>query len=393
VSALRRVASGDARDPSFAGAVSRSVSFPGARLGVRACAAAVAVPLAACVAPAGGARDAGAPASRAASREAPAPLAPTEVAALLSALAADSMEGRATASPGAARAAALLAAELKRVGARPAGDDGFLQRVPLAQPATGGRRLVALPDFTAHDSIPAERRRTGANVVAVIPGRDPALRDEAVVVSAHYDHLGVREPVDGDSVFNGADDDASGCVAVLGVARALARGPAPRRTVVLLLATGEEMGLLGTRWYLDHPAVPLARTVANLNVEMIARPDSLAGGAGRAWLTGFELSTLGPQLRAAGMPLVPDPRPAQQFFWRSDNAAFVRRGIVAHTVSSYGMHGDYHTPRDEADGADPAHMAEVIRATTFAVRVLADGDRPAWGPAGTPVPPAPRARP
>jgi Zn-dependent M28 family amino/carboxypeptidase len=116
-------------------------------------------------------------------------------------------------------------------------------------------------------------------------------------------------------------------VAVLEIARALSRGERPRRTVLFVATTGEEVGLLGTRWYIAHPARPIDRTVANIEIEMIGRPDSLAGGAGRAWLTGFERSTMGERLARAGVPLVADPRPDQNFFERSDNIAFARLGI------------------------------------------------------------------
>ncbi len=148
--------------------------------------------------------------------------------------------------------------------------------------------------------------------------------------------------------------------------------------------------MLGTRWYIDHPVVPLERTVANLNVEMIARPDSLAGGPGRAWLTGFERSTLGPALRAAGIPSVPDARPTYGFFERSDNYPFARRGVVAHTLSSFNLHTDYHQPSDEARFADPAHMARVIEAAARAVRLLADGPAPQWVAGGRPEQQTPR---
>jgi hypothetical protein len=317
---------------------------------------------------------------------------PARASAVLAALAHDSLEGRDTGSRGAAAAARLIAAELARAGLEPAGDSGFFQRVPLAwQPVTlqSGRtirRMVLLPDLAARDTVRAEHRleHPAVNVLARIPGSDPALREEAVVLTAHYDHIGTAAggrctPAGADSICNGADDDASGVVAVIEMARQLAaRRPAPRRTIVVLLVTGEERGLLGTRWYLDHPAVPLARTVANLNVEMIARPDSLAGGAGRGWLTGFDRSTMGRLLAEAGVPLVPDPRPQFNFFERSDNIAFARRGIPAHTVSSYNLHDDYHRPSDEAHHADPAHLAAVINASAHAARVLADGPAPTW---------------
>lgn len=323
---------------------------------------------------------------------------PTEAARVLGELADDSLEGRDTGSRGSAAAARILAAELRGAGVRPAGDSGFFQRVPLAGftvtvQGQARRRFTILPDLAARDTLAAESRLPFAavNVVGILPGSDPELRDEAVVVSAHYDHLGVGRPVNGDSIYNGANDDASGTTAVLEIARLLGRqSPAPKRTVVFLLVTGEERGMLGTRWYLDHPVEPLDHTVANLNVEMIARPDPLAGGAGRAWLTGFERSTLGPALREAGIPIVPDPRPEQHFFERSDNYPFARRGIVAHTLSSFGLHADYHQPGDEARFADPAHMAQVMAAAARAVRLLADGPAPAWVAGGRPEQQTPR---
>lgn len=311
------------------------------------------------------------------------------VGALLEVLAHDSLEGRDTGTRGSAAAARFLAAEFARAGLEPAGDSGFFQRVPLAwqtvtlQNGQTRRRFVILARLDARDSVPTADRpaATAVNVVAVLRGSDPRLRDEAVVVTAHYDHVGIRAAVNGDSIYNGADDDASGTVAVVEIARLLARQrPAPKRTIVFVLVTGEERGLLGTRWYIDHPVVPLARTAANLNVEMIGRPDSLAGGPGKAWLTGFDRSTTGVMLREAGIPLVPDPRPEQRFFERSDNIAFARRGVPAHSISSYNLHLDYHRPSDEARFADPAHMAAVIAATARAVRLLADGPAPQWAP-------------
>lgn len=310
------------------------------------------------------------------------------VGALLGAIAHDSTEGRDTGTRGSARAARILAAELERAGVRPAGDSGYFQRVPVAwQTATlpngqTRRRLVLLPTIADRDTVAAGNRPAAeaVNVVGVIPGSDPALRDEAVVLTAHYDHVGIGQPVNGDSIYNGADDDASGTVAVLEIARIIAQGPAPLRTVIVLLVTGEERGLLGTRWYLDHPVVSLERTAANLNFEMIARPDSLAGGHGRGWFTGWNRSSMGRSLSDAGVPLVPDPRPQQNFFERSDNIAFARRGIPAHTISSFNLHTDYHRPSDEAHRADPAHMAAVINASVRATRLLTDGPLPTWAP-------------
>jgi Zn-dependent M28 family amino/carboxypeptidase len=297
------------------------------------------------------------------------------------------MLGRMTGSPGSARAAALIAERMQRAGLEPGGDSGFFQRVPLVR---GGRSPILAQDWAARDTFPRERWVEGANVVGVLPGGDPAVRDEIVLVTAHYDHVGVRplpdsvRRVNPDSIWNGADDNASGVVTVLEIARLLTGWPRPRRTVVFAALTGEELGGLGTRWYLRHPVRPLDRTVANLNIEMVGRPDSLAGGPGKAWLTGYERSTMGDALKAGGIPIVPDPRPSQDFFRRSDNYVFALQGIPAHTLSSYNMHIDYHRPSDEADRVDYAHMAAVIEAAARAARLLADGLRPEWHPGGRP---------
>jgi hypothetical protein len=309
----------------------------------------------------------------------------SDVRRLLGALSDDSLEGRFTATRGSARAAAIIAAEMRRIGLAPAGDSGYFQRVPIGWATAGGRsRPVLFDSFVALDSLPPERRPPAVNVVGVLRGTDPAVRDSAVLIDAHYDHLGIGEPVAGDSIYNGADDDASGVVAVLEIARALAAGPAPRRTVIFAATTGEEVGLLGTRWYLRHPVVPIAQMSANMEIEMIGRPDTAAGGPGRGWLTGFDRSTMGAIFAKAGLPIVADKRLDQQFFERSDNIAFARAGVPAHTLSSYNMHDDYHKPSDDLAHVDIQHMTALIRAGAEAARLLADGPAPHWNPNGRP---------
>jgi hypothetical protein len=222
----------------------------------------------------------------------------------------------------------------------------------------------------------------GGNVIGLIEGSDPALKNEVVLVDAHYDHLGIRLPAPGttDSIYNGADDDASGTVAVIEIARAIKAGPPPKRTLIFAATTGEEIGLVGTNWYIAHPVRPLSQMVSNLEIEMIGRPDSLAGGFGKAWLTGYERSTMGDTLAAHGVPIVKDPRPEQQFFQRSDNIAFARMGIPAHTLSTFNLHTDYHRASDEVDKTDFAHMTGVINSAVTAVRLLADRFKPEWYP-------------
>jgi Zn-dependent M28 family amino/carboxypeptidase len=236
------------------------------------------------------------------------------------------------------------------------------------------------------------------NVVGILPGTDSVLRSEAILVDAHYDHVGIGRAVNGDSIYNGADDDGSGTVTVMEVARIIAAHGGNRRTIIFAATTGEEVGLVGTNWYIAHPPFPLAQTVANFEIEMIGRPDSLSGGAGKGWLTGYDLSTMGPMLAAAGIPVVADPRPDQNFFQRSDNIAFARLGIVAHTWSSFNLHTDYHQPSDEVDKVDFDHMAKLIDGAARGVWVLANGPVPMWNagsqPAARPARPvSPPARP
>jgi hypothetical protein len=210
----------------------------------------------------------------------------SEARALLEVLAADSLEGRGTGTEGANKAARFIASRMEGIGLRFAGDSGYYQRVPLAfdsTPNASRRWRLTLVDPTGEK---ARRIVPAANLVGILPGTDPVLRHEAVVVGAHYDHLGIGNSVGGDSIYNGADDDGSGVVALLEIARILASGPPARRSVIFLATTGEEVGLLGTRYYIDHPAVPLENTVADLQIEMIGRPDSLAGGVGKGWLSG-----------------------------------------------------------------------------------------------------------
>lgn len=250
-----------------------------------------------------------------------------------------------------------------------------------------------MTSWAAWDSLPAERKGRGSNVVGLLKGSDPTLSSEVVLVTAHYDHLGISAPIAGDSINNGADDDASGCISLIEMARALRSGPRPKRTIIFVAITGEEIGGIGTSWYLAHPIRPLESTVVDLNMEMIGRPDSLVGGTGKAWLTGYERSTMGDLLSANAMALVPDLRPGQQFFQRSDNIGFARAGIPAHTISSFNLHADYHTVRDNPNTVDVDHMAKVIGATAKALRFLADGPRPTWHPGGQPAAPQPRTPP
>jgi Zn-dependent M28 family amino/carboxypeptidase len=295
------------------------------------------------------------------------------------------MEGRRTGTRGNEKAARFIAAEMKAIGLVPLGDSAYFQKVAFAKIA-GRRPMKVLDNLSDLDSIPADRRITSNNVIGMLPGSDPALKDQVVVIAAHYDAIGIVTPVNGDSIVNGADDDGSGVAVIMSVARAMKSGPLPKRTIVFITTTGEEQGILGTQWYVKHPAFPLSKMVAEMEVEMAGRPDSLAGGRGKTWMTGYDRSTMGDMLKAAGIPIVPDPYPQYKFFERSDNIVFARAGIPAHTLSTYNLHQDYHAPSDDLSRIDFAHLTEVARAALAATRLLADGPAPQWKPGGQPAP-------
>jgi Zn-dependent M28 family amino/carboxypeptidase len=190
--------------------------------------------------------------------------------------------------------------------------------------------------------------------------------------------------VNGDAIFNGADDDASGTTAVLELARALSKGQRPKRSILFVLFGSEELGGYGNRYFLEHPPVALTAIVTNLEFEMIGRPDPLLPNR-TLWLTGYERSNLGPELAKHGAAISADPHPEQNFFFRSDNIALAKRGIVAQTVSSFGLHKDYHQPSDEIGTIDFAFLTHSIDSMVEPVRWLANsGFRPAWVAGGKP---------
>jgi Zn-dependent M28 family amino/carboxypeptidase len=276
-------------------------------------------------------------------------------------LASDALQGRGSGTHDELVAATYLAAELRRIGVEPAGDQGgYIQDVSTK--------------LRSGETHPWNTR----NVIGILPGRDARLKEQVILLTAHLDHLGVGKPVDGDSIYNGADDDASGCAAVLELAEILAAGERPKRTVVFAFFGSEETGGQGDRFFLEHPPAPLANIVASLEFEMIGRPDS-AVQPGELWLTGYELTNLGPELARHGARLVADPHPEQRFFRRSDNYALARKGIIAQTVSSFGLHKDYHQPSDDLSRIDFPHMEQAIRSMLGPVKWLANTDfKPQW---------------
>jgi hypothetical protein len=224
------------------------------------------------------------------------------------------------------------------------------------------------------------------NVIGVLRGADPALRDSYVLVTAHYDHLGIRGSGPGDHIYNGADDDASGTASAIEIAETLAGLPErPRRSVVFMTFFGEELGEVGSRYYVAHPVFPLAKTAVDLNLEQLGRTDEVGVGVhtGQYTLTGFEFTDLAPVLRQAAEPfgirVVNDEKRNEQYFRQSDNYAFAEAGVPSTTISVAYQFSDYHQPGDEWPKLDYDNMAKVDRAVALAVwEVASNPDAPAW---------------
>ncbi|HXE08477.1 MAG TPA: M20/M25/M40 family metallo-hydrolase [Acidobacteriaceae bacterium] len=302
-----------------------------------------------------------------------------EIRADMTFLADDAMRGRGSATHDEHVAALFAASQFQQLGLEPGGDPGsFLQKIALTpdQRSTTARREANFED--------TDRSETW-NAIGILRGTDAS--GETILITAHLDHLGVGPASStGDMIYNGADDDASGTTAVLALAHELAAAPRPRRTIVFALFGSEELGGFGNAGFLKRPPVPLSSIVANLEFEMIGRPDPAVQDPENAlWLTGYERSDLGPELARHGAHLVADPHPTQKFFQRSDNYALARSGIIAQTVSSFGLHKDYHQPSDELSTIDFAHMVSAIGSMVGPVRWLADTTwKPSWNPGGKP---------
>jgi len=225
---------------------------------------------------------------------------------------------------------------------------------------------------------------TAPNVVGILPGSDPALRDEYVVFSGHMDHVGIGTPdANGDSIFNGADDDASGTIAVVEIAEAMASLPtAPRRSMLFLLVSGEEKGLWGSEYFADNPSVPTDRMVADFNTDMVGRnwPDTIVA-------IGKEHSDLGTTLERVnaahpelGMTAIDDLWPQESFYTRSDHYNFAQKGVPILFFFN-GTHEDYHGRDDEPDRIDGEKAARIARLVFYLGLEVANAQaRPVWNP-------------
>jgi len=255
--------------------------------------------------------------------------------------------------------------------------------------ATAHDRMPAGPSdatLTIQVGEPEERIARVRNVVGLLRGSDPALKDTYVLVSAHYDHLGVGpQNAAGDSIFNGANDDASGTASVISLAAALASlDQRPKRSIVFIAFYGEEFGTVGSIYYANHPAVPLTGTVAAINLEQVGRTDDSEGPRiSAATVTGFDFSDVGAILHRAGesvgVVVSKHPRFSDAYFPASDNLPFAQAGIPAHTVSVAYDFPDYHGPDDEWDKLDYANMAKVDAMIALGLITIANDPRaPSW---------------
>ena len=212
------------------------------------------------------------------------------------------------------------------------------------------------------------------NVIGVLEGK--SKKDEFVVISAHYDHLGVKKEGTGDLIYNGADDDASGTTAVLTLAQYFKELGTNERTLIFVAFTAEEMGLLGSRHFGQD--VNASQFIAGINIEMIGKHSSY--GPNTAWLTGFDRSDFGTiiqrNLVGTSYTVYPDPYPTQRLFFRSDNASLAQLGIPSHTFSTVPIDTDvhYHQVTDEAATLDMEIITQTIRAIAIGTQSIVSGE-------------------
>lgn len=341
----------------------------------------------------------------------------------LSFIASDLLEGRSTPSRGLDLAGEYIAAQFRRAGLEPAGDDGYFQTTnwSIREPNVGqftlpfndtGRSLqvahheVSLsravmgqaltPELmpgvvkgltlSQHSSGTLEKPPQVRNVIGLLRGSDPALKDTYVMLSAHYDHIGVARGVAGDTIYNGANDNGSGVVSVIEIATAL-KGLRPRRSILFVTFFGEEEGLIGSRYYGQHPVVPLEKTVAQINLEQLGRTDDSEGPqVGTLTMTGFDYSNVGEALKVAGkltgVKFYKHPQNSDAYFSRSDNQALADVGVPAHTLGVAFDFPDYHGLGDHWDKIDYANLEKINRMVAVGLLSIANNPRaPKWNEA------------
>jgi Zn-dependent M28 family amino/carboxypeptidase len=264
-----------------------------------------------------------------------------------------------------------------------------------------GKDRKPLPHFPLAVSLAAKTKVDvtkieSANLVAKIPGSDPALKGEYVVLSAHLDHIGIGEPINGDRIYNGAMDNGSGSALVLDMAASFKKNPEKlRRSILLVLVTGEEKGLLGSKYFAAHPTVAPKSIVADVNVDMFLPIVPLK----LVTVLGLDDSDLGDRTReiaqALGVKVQPDPEPLRNLFVRSDQYNFIHHGVPSVIMTVAPEPGSpevkifkdwltqrYHAPSDDVDQpvdlAAAAKYEEIVRA--LLINIANDDHRPQWKP-------------
>ncbi len=252
----------------------------------------------------------------------------------------------------------------------------------LAQNITEGGPLA---DWSALVRTESEAQVIEApNAIGLLPGSDPQLKDEYVVFMAHMDHVGLSRPVGDDSIYNGADDNASGTVTIIELAEAFAGlEPRPRRSLVFLTVSGEEKGLLGSRWYAENPEFPLEQTVANINMDMLGRnwQDTIVVIGKEESSLGETVERIAAERTELNMAVIDDIWPQENFYSRSDHISFARKGVPILFFFN-GTHEDYHRPSDEPDKIEYDKMSRIGRLIFYLGLEVANADeRPRWDPA------------
>ena len=273
-------------------------------------------------------------------------------------LAADNMEGRKSGTPGIEKAAVYIENIFKKNGLSTFGD------------LESYRQTFTFKNRRTKEDI------TSSNIIGVLEGK--SKKDEYVIISAHYDHLGMKKNGAGDLIYNGANDDASGVTGVLALA-AYFKKVGHERTIVFAAFTAEEMGLIGSTYF--GKGIDAAKFVAGINLEMIGKTPSF--GPNTAWLTGFERSDFGKiiqkNLEGSGYQLFPDPYKKFNLFFRSDNASLARLGVPSHTFSTspIDVDPDYHQVSDEAETLNITVITQTIQAVAIGTESIINGeDRP-----------------
>lgn len=326
----------------------------------------------------------------------------------LSFIASDLLEGRNTPSRGLEIAAEYIAAQFRRAGLEPVGDAGSESYFQTSEWSVGPvindfveltvddgkQKMRARRDQLTALGVNVEQQSDGANggsekpvvklrnLIGLLRGSDPRLKDSYVIVSAHYDHIGMRPTGEGDRINNGANDDGSGTVSVIELASALAGlKQRPNRSVVFIAWFGEEKGLQGSRYYVRHPVFPLEKTVAMINLEHLGRTDDSEGPKpDSATLTGFDYTDVATIFKSAGektgVNVYKHEKNSDTFFPRSDNQALADAGIPAHTLSVAFIFPDYHRAGDQWEKIDYANLAKINRTIALALLTIADNAEP-----------------